>query len=74
MGYDRGDSFPFDFEPSGNSLVSKSKENYHHDPIPFNVEGNGNIVFSVYRTQTHTNMCHFVIAWFYDLCTPDSIF
>ena len=25
MGYDRGDSFPFDFEPNGISLGSKSK-------------------------------------------------
>ena len=33
MGYDRGDSFPFDFEPNG---------------IPF-VKGNGSTVFSVYK-------------------------
>ena len=25
MGYDRGDSFPFDFEPNGNPFGSKSK-------------------------------------------------
>ena len=25
MGYDRGDSFPFDFEPNGIPFVSKSK-------------------------------------------------
>ena len=25
MGYDRGDSFPFNFEPNGNPLGSKSK-------------------------------------------------
>ena len=25
MGYDRGDSFPFDFEPKGNQFGSKSK-------------------------------------------------
>ena len=24
MGYDRGDSFPFDFEPNGNTFGSKS--------------------------------------------------
>ena len=28
-------------------LVQNQKENCHHDPIPFNVKGNGNIVFSV---------------------------
>ena len=47
MGYDRGDSFPFDFEPNGIPFGSNRKENYHHDHIPFNVKGNGNIVFSV---------------------------
>ena len=47
MRYDQGDSFPFDFEPNGISLSSKSKENCQHDHIPFNVKGNGNIVFSV---------------------------
>ena len=25
MGYDRGDSFPFDFEPNGNPFGSKAK-------------------------------------------------
>ena len=48
MGYDRGDSFPFDFEPNGNPFGSENrKENCHHDHIPFNVKGNANIVFSV---------------------------
>ena len=47
MGYDRGDSFPFDFEPNGIPFGSKSKENLQHDHIPFNVKGNGNKVFSV---------------------------
>ena len=62
MGYDRGDSIPFDFEPNGIPFGSKSKgkgnqmefhlvqnrkENCHHDHIPFNVKGIGNIVFSV---------------------------
>ena len=48
MGYDRGDIFPFDFEPNGFSFGSENrKENCHHDHIPFNVKGNGNIVFSM---------------------------
>ena len=34
------------FEPNGNSIWFKS---CHHDHIPFNVKGNGNIVFSVYH-------------------------
>ena len=47
MGYDRGDSFSFDFEPNGVYLVQNRKENSQHDHIPFDVKGNGNIVFSV---------------------------
>ena len=51
MGYDRGDSFLFDFEPNGIPFGSENrKENCHHDYIPFNVKGIGNIVFSVYTT------------------------
>ena len=42
MGYDRGDSFPFDFEPNGSfHFVQNLKENCHHDHIPFNLKGNG---------------------------------
>ena len=49
MGYDRSDSFPFDFEPNGIPFGSENRKEYcHHDRIPFNVKGNGNIVFSVY--------------------------
>ena len=48
MGYDRGDSFPFDFQPNGIPFGSENrKENCHHDHIPFNLKGNGTIVFSV---------------------------
>ena len=48
MGYDRGDSFLFNFEPNGNPFGSENhKENCHHDHIPINMKGNGNIVFSV---------------------------
>ena len=48
MGYGCGDSFPLDFETNGIPFGSENlKENCHHDHIPFNVKGNGNIVFSV---------------------------
>jgi len=47
MEYDRGDSFSFDFEPNGNPFGSNSKGKLHHDHIPFNLKGNGNVVFSV---------------------------
>ena len=49
LGYDRGDSFPSDFELN---LVQNRKENCHHDHIPLNLEGNGNIVFSVQSNIT----------------------
>ena len=57
MGYDRGDSFPFDFPKQMEfHLCSENrKENCHHDHIPFNVKGNGNIVFSVY---IYVYKCH----------------
>ena len=35
-------------------LVQNRKENCHHDHIPFNVKGNGNIVFSVQDDIAHT--------------------
>ena len=42
MGYDRGDSFPFDFKPNGIPFGSENrKENCHLDHIPFNLKGNG---------------------------------
>jgi len=50
MGYNQGDSFPFDFEPNGIPFSSENrKENYHHDHIlynhgdcfPFDFEPNG---------------------------------
>ena len=58
MGYDRGDSFLFDFEPNGIPFGSeKRKENCHYDHIPFNVEGNRNIVFSVYAALWDLRIC-----------------
>ena len=41
MRYDRGDDFPFDFEPNGIPFgLENRKENCHHDHILFNVKGN----------------------------------
>ena len=45
---DRGDRFPFDFEPNRIPFGSNRKVYCHHDHIPFNMKGNRNIVFSVY--------------------------
>ena len=48
MEYDRGDSFPSNFELNGIPFgLENRKENCHYDLIPFNVKGNGNIVYSV---------------------------
>ena len=48
MGYDRGDRFPLNSEHNGIPFGSENwKENCYHDHIPFNMIGNGNIVFSV---------------------------
>ena len=47
MGYDRGDNFPFDFEPNGNPFGSKSKGKLSPRSYPIQCEI-GNIVFSVY--------------------------
>ena len=49
MGYDRGDSFPFNFEQNWIPFGPENRnENCHHYRIPFNVKGNGNIVSSVH--------------------------
>ena len=49
MGYDRGNSFPFDFEPNEIPFGSKLKGNCHHDHIPFNAKRKRNIVMSGHR-------------------------
>ena len=52
MGYDRGDSVSFDFlNQMEFHLVQNRKQNCHHDHIPFNVKGNRNIVFSVWKRR-----------------------
>ena len=49
MGYDRGDSFPFDFlNQMEFHLVQNRKENCNHDHIPFNLKRNRYIFFSMY--------------------------
>ena len=44
-------------------LVQNRKENCHHDHIPFNVRGIGNIVFSVYGEKIRvTTLFYFPVA------------
>ena len=45
MGYDRGDSFPFDFEPNGNPFGSKSKGNLSPRSYPIQCERKWNTSF-----------------------------
>ena len=53
MGYDRGNSFPFDFlNQMDFHLVQNRKENCPHDHIPFNLKGNGILFYQ----------CHEIIA------------
>ena len=62
MGYDRGDSFSFDFlNQIEFHLIQNQKEDCHHDHIPFDLKGNGNRVSSVYplgRTLVGFNRAH----------------
>ena len=41
--------------------VQNRKENCHHDHIPFNVKGNGNIVLSVFATKSYAPVPSFYI-------------
>ena len=45
MGYDRGDSFPFDFEPNGNPFGSKSKGKLSPRSYPIQFERKWNTSF-----------------------------
>ena len=52
MGYDRGDSFAFDFEPNGIPFGSKSKRKLSPRSYPIQFEREWNTSFlSVRRTQ-----------------------
>ena len=60
MGFDRGNSFPFEFlNQMEFHLAQNRKENCLHDHIPFNVKGKENIVFSVCPAviSTHKTLC-----------------
>ena len=45
MGYDRGDSFPLDFEPNGNPFGSKSKGKLSPRSYPIQFERKSNTSF-----------------------------
>ena len=45
MGYNRGDSFPFDFEPNGISFGSKSKGKLSPRSYPIQCERKWNTIF-----------------------------
>ena len=39
MEYNRGDSFPSDYEPNGSPFVHDLNENYQYDYIPLKLTG-----------------------------------
>jgi len=51
MGYDRGDSFPFDFDPNGNPFGSKSKRNLSPQSYPIQCERKWNTSFLSVQTS-----------------------
>ena len=56
MGYDRGDSFPFDFEPNGFPFGLKSKGNLSPRSYPIQCERNWKYSFlSVHKTEHMEN-------------------
>ena len=56
MGHDPGDSFPIDSEPNGFPFGSENrKKNGHHDHIPFNLKGNGILVFCCPRGNNNVS-------------------
>ena len=55
MGYDRGHSFPFDFEANGIPFGSKSKGKLSPRSYPIQCERNRNIVFLCMRGNFDRN-------------------
>ena len=75
MGYDHGDSFPFDFEPNRIPFGSNRKEICHHDHIPFNVKEIGSKVFSVQLSCIHLGVCRWKNNRLVDVgCTQRNLF
>ena len=57
MGYDRGDSFSFDFEPNGIQFSSKSKGKRSPRSYPIQCERNWKTVLSVMQSRVYTQSC-----------------
>ena len=66
MGYDRGDSFPFDFDPNENPFGSKSKAKLSPRSYPIQYERKLNTSFlsvsvildgSIHRFRRDLNIC-----------------
>ena len=68
-------------------LVQNRKENCHHDHIPFNLKGNGNIVFSMYALKLDVTLvllkecffggkiCYVAVMFFtLTLCSTQTIY
>ena len=78
MGYDRGDSFPFDFEPDGVPFSSKSKGKLSPRPYPVQFERNWNTSFVSVQHKFEFYACvntlieiHFWALFYLTICrTP----
>ena len=57
MGYDRSDSFSFDFEPNGFSFGSKSKGKLSPRPYPIQFERKWNTSFLSVMAQLRAVAC-----------------
>ena len=64
MGYDRVDSFPFDFEPNGIPFGSKSKGKLSPRSYPIQFERKWNTSF----LSVGANKCVFYAYWLMFLC------
>ena len=64
MGYDRGDSFPFNFEPNGITFVLKSKGKLSPQSCPIQCERKWKYSFlSVNGTNSGRGISRWEIGW-----------
>ena len=63
MGYDRGDSFPFDFEPNGIPFGSKSKEKLSPRSYPIQCERNWKYSFLSVKIFSQIFSLHLIISF-----------
>ena len=63
MGYDRGDSFPLDFEPNGNPFGSKSKGKLSSQSYPIQFERKLNTSFLSVGSESSIIQLFFTVKY-----------